>query len=325
MVYGAKEMLADSLVMVAEDIGVPCAIPVARIIVQEMNESNLTALVSQLGACNREESGLSFFDTGRHEGFPTRLDDTVGIRRHEAKRKELQTAVFLPLVAPALAIHRKRLVTKEQRDIICHYYSTLDDPRDQQKHDIRLIKHADGEVYKQVPWNRETGQASLYAICSLPVLRNLESKIGKNHSPLCLIKHNLDPSLEANAHITESQDQDIPCSAGPSESDLWHDRETGSRKIGGGRNQSQKDVLARSLNKIRAETYATALGGAMPHDMFPADNFASLAPLEHRKIRHQSPARSKSDKGKTSRRIFDLSEDPSPPESLMIQREGNGD
>ena len=142
MVYGTKEVLADSLVMVAEDIGVPCAIPLVQILVQKLTERDLTDLVSRLGACNREESALPLFNAGKNDKFPTSLDHLEGTRRKEIKRKELQKAIFFPLIEPALEIHRKRLVSQEQRDVSCHYLSPLRDPKDEQSHDIRLLKHA---------------------------------------------------------------------------------------------------------------------------------------------------------------------------------------
>lgn len=146
MVYGAKEILADSLLMFLEDAGLPHAYAISDVVANYCNESELAGLVSDLGACNRDDSGSPFFNAGREEEFPTVSDGTEGARSKDLERKERQKEILLPLVDSALDMHQNRLIRDELRDITCHYYSMHDDARQEQSHDIRMIKIAVSQI-----------------------------------------------------------------------------------------------------------------------------------------------------------------------------------
>ena len=169
-------------------------------------------------------------------------------------------------------------------------------------------------------WGLLTLRSAYYALCPLSVLHILENKLGDSQSQLFLLKHSLDPA----PHVTLAK---IGGSAvvSPSfeypEKGLWHDYESRQHGVAHNDHQLQDGALAKKLNDIRAETYVTALGGAIPHDMFPADNFAHLAPREHKQSRPSGPIAQTTLAGK----MFELPDDASPPESLMIQREEDDD
>ena len=136
MVYGAKEILADTLMMIVDDIKLPHAYPIAQMIVLYFSESELSDLMSKLGACNKEDSALRFSNGGRDE------DATESYRREEHERRSRQIEILFPLIPTALRLNGEYLAEHEQRDVTCHYHCIQHDPRDEMSLHIRMVSEA---------------------------------------------------------------------------------------------------------------------------------------------------------------------------------------
>lgn len=152
------------------------------------------------------------------------------------------------------------------------------------------------------------------------MLTTLENKLGSSHNQLSLLKHNLDPA----PHVTWARIKEqglVSSETEHPEMGLWHEYESRRYALADDDHQLQDGIIDKKLNNIQAETYVTALGGAIPHDMFPANNFSHLAPPAREKSHTPDPAAHMTSAGKNKGKKFELPDDTSPPESLMVQRE----
>ena len=159
--------------------------------------------------------------------------------------------------------------------------------------------------------------SSFLAFCPLSVVDVFEKKIEQHDHSLHLLTHNIDPIT-----IPIIKDKDVVQDSGRSSpSGIRQDRDSQQRAIKDGSNQSPGDASANHRDIVPRRFHIPVPDSAMTGDNSSVQSYAQSAPqargfLYHRSVAMEEPAR-----GRSTRRNVDLPEDPSPPESLMIQRE----
>ncbi|KAF2238013.1 hypothetical protein EV356DRAFT_508592 [Viridothelium virens] len=166
-----------------------------------------------------------------------------------------------------------------------------------------------------------TQTSAFLALCPLSITITLENRVGQADSQLCLVEHNVDPAPLLATTPGEDSDDIVPIIRTLSETDAWYDQGPRKRKIMNTQAWVRSQAFPTTFEGVTIDTHVTSLGGPMPKDMFPVYNNPQAAPQNGDPSNSQGSTRVKLDKAKGKRPIFELAEDPSPPESLMIQRE----
>ena len=164
--------------------------------------------------------------------------------------------------------------------------------------------------------------SSFSAMCPLSIANRLEKKIGRSDSLLSLLMHNVDPDPD---YTLPTVNYGVPLNAREfPKTGLLRDFEARLAVAGEEDDHYQRKASIANLKVAAPKAHVTALGGPMPKDMFPTFQLPQPASPPTPKIqdlpRNQNPNGHRPARGKSTRPVFEMPEDESPPESLMVER-----
>lgn len=166
-----------------------------------------------------------------------------------------------------------------------------------------------------------TMHSSFLALCPVSVFNALEKKALQNYSPLCLVEQNIDPAPEFTTAAIDDSDIFAPVIDMSPSTASWHYSEMRRRATSDEDNEILGPASTTKTSNVPAGNRARFPVIATPQNLFLIPNYSPLAPRPPSLLYHHSSAGPDPAEGKNTHQVFDLFEDQSPPESLMMERE----